>query len=243
MKQLTYLLIFISMVLSINANSKYDDVWYDQPIKFNSRYVKNPEQVIVDALNERGWEIKDKTESKITAWLNNYKGYELLLDIQYSDSEISFKHISFEKLNCRKGRHCKADEGEYNKWRLYLRKSIAMNIHKLAIFEILKDTDFEEKWIKIIHSEDSKEKSRVAIQMMDYNFYPKKVLVALSEELESNYKKVMNGDDVLASAWMAKAITRSQDKSFRDLIFKIQKETPNPKLKRYVTNYIKENNW
>lgn len=213
---------------------------YDLPISYNKRYVKNPENVIIKSLLDRGWEVKEKHPGKIIGWLNNYKGNEIILDISFDDSKISFKHISSRRF-CGKN-NCKIKPKHYNMWRLYLRKSIALNIHTLAINELLKIASIKEQWLNVLKSGNIKEKIKFARNIIDIGLFNSDALDIIEAEVRQGYMKAdMTGNQVQQYAFYCKVLARTQKAKYLSLLQDVEKNAASRKLKKYLTNYIKNN--
>ncbi len=217
---------------------------YDVPLKFNQRYVTSPEKVIIDSLLDRGWEVKNQKPGTVTGWLNDYKDYEIILDINYDDSEISFKHISAKKLRCGNNRstNCKVQDKHYNKWRLYLRKSIALNIHTLAISELLAIPSIKNNWLASLKEGSIKEKIKFARNIIDIELFDKDALNIIEEEIIKGYKKTdMSGNEVQLYAFYCKVLARTADSKYLALLTEVKDNTVNRKLKNYVDGYLTRN--
>lgn len=212
--------------------------WYDDPITYNKRYIPDVEQVIVESLLQRDWEVKQKSPGKVTAWLNNYKGYELVLDILHDDSIISFEHISYKKVDCK--RSCKANKKYYDKWRLYLRKNIALNIHKYAMSELLQTENILAKWINTITNGSTQEKTKLARNIIDIEYFEENTLNAIEQDIKnSNYKNPSRGDGVQQLAFYCKALAYSKNKKYLPLLMDVRDNTSSKKLERYIEGYLK----
>lgn len=212
---------------------------YDEPIKFNSRYVTAPEKVIIDSLIGRGWEIKSQRPGSVTGWLNNYKDYDIVLEVNYAESQISFKHISAKKLNCS---NCNALDKHYDKWRLYLRKSIALNIHTLAINELLAISSIKKDWLSVLEKGSVQEKTKFARNIIDIELFDNEALDIIEKEVIKGYKKEnMTGHEVQLYAFYCKALARTTNSKYAGLLTEVKNNAGNRKLKKYVTGYLAQN--
>ena len=215
--------------------------WYEEPITYNKRYVPDVEQVIFESLAQRNWEVKQTSPGKVTAWLNNYKGYELVLDILHDDSSISFEHISYKRIDC-KGR-CKAKQKYYDKWRLYLRKNIALNIHKYAMSELLQNEKILAQWMNTITNGSTQEKTKLARNIIDIEYFEENTLNAIEQEIRnSNYKNPSSGDVVQQLAFYCKALAYSKNEKYQPLLVEVRDNTSSEKLKRYIEVYFEHIN-
>lgn len=229
----TLLLTFIFIPFSFAGKSS----WYEEPISYNKRYVPNVEQVIAESLIQRNWEVKQKSPGKVTGWLNNYKGYELVLDILYDDSSISFKHVSYKKVDCK--RNCKAEQKYYDKWRLYLRKNIALSLHKYAMSELLQNETIQTKWMNTITNGSTQEKTKLARNIIDIEYFEENTLNAIEQTIKnSNYKNPKKSDDVQQLAFYCKALAYSKIKKYHPILEDVRDSTSSKKLKRYIEVYF-----
>jgi hypothetical protein len=225
-------LCFIPICFAGNAS------WYSDPITYNKRYIINVEQVILESMTQFDWQVKQRSPGKITAWLNNYKGYELILDIVYDDTSISFKHVGYKKVDCRKS--CgKAETKYYDKWRLYLRRNIALNIHKYALSELFQNKNIWVKWMNTINKGTYKEQIKLARNIIDIQYYEDNTLQAIEQAIKnSNYKNPAKGDQVQQLAFYCKALAYSKDKKYHPILEQVRDGTSSKKLRRYIEVYF-----
>ena len=214
--------------------------WYDEPLKYNNSYINDVEQVILAALHQRQWDVKEKSSGSILAWLDDYKGYELILEITYSDSLISFKQKSYRKVDCTK--RCTARQKYADKWRLYLRKSIAMNIHTLAMDNLLKNDEIRVSWLDILKNGSIENKIKFARNIIDLNYYNEDVLTELSAQVSANYLNThFSSAEVQQYAFFCKALTLSRQVQYKTLLRAVRDNTNDRKLSNYVRGYLKMN--
>jgi hypothetical protein len=227
--------------LCFNTQAHAENKIYDHPVKFNPRYVTSPEDVILKSLDSRGWQVKAKHPGKITGWLNNYKDYEIILDIFYNNTEISFEHVSAKKLNCKRS-HCKVNPKHYDKWRLYLRKSIALTIHTLAINELLEKPSIKAGWLSTLKNGSVKEKIQFARNIIDIELFNQEALAVIEQEIIQGYKIAkMTGDQVQQYAFYCKVLARSKKPEYIELLETVRDNTPSKKLRKYVKGYLVTN--
>ena len=235
----------ISLLLWTASSAALEPVKsYDLPINYNQRYVKDPHALIVKSLKSREWEIKDSQPGKITGWLNNYKDHEIVLAIHYNDSQISFEPISAKKLNCSKKRRkkCRFLDKHYTKWRLYLRKSIALNIHTLAIEELLNQKPIRDSWLKVLESGSIDEKTKLARNIIDLELFNPYALEVITREIEnlSTVKKI-TASLVQQYAFYCKVLARTKDPKYIPLLKEVVATVPSRKIRNYVKDYLKAN--
>ena len=239
--KLRTLVILFFVGLTFNTSVFSQENSYDIPIKFNSRYITNPEEVIVDSLLQRGWEIKDRQAGKITGWLNNFQGNEIILDISYDGNLISFKHVRSRKTNCKSG-SCQINRGNYDRWRLYLRKSIALKIHTLAINELLDKPSIKKSWLTTLRTGSVKEKIKFARNIIDLELFNTDALEIMAEEVAKGYQQSnMTGHQIQQYAFYCKALARTKQAKYFLLLKEVKKNASAKKLKTYVKGYLKSN--
>lgn len=227
-------------VFSFSSSLSAIEQSYDIPIKFNMQYVTNPEKLIIDSLSTRGWQVKDNRPGQIIGWLNDYKGYEIILAINYDKSQISFKKISSEKLGCSGSKKkCKVESKHYNRWRLYLRKTIALNIHTLAIIDLLKTPSIKNQWLSSLKEGSVKQKIKFARNMIDIQLFDRDALEIIKTEIMNGYKKSkMTADEIQQYAFYCKVLASTQDPHYLSLLTEVSHNSPIRKLKRYVKGYL-----
>lgn len=232
----TFFFIFMSQFSLAEGKVKS----YDIPINFNNRYVTDPEQLIVKSLTSREWEIKSSEPGKIVGWLNDYKDHEIVLAIHYDDSQISFEPISSKKLRCRK--RCKVADKHYDKWRLYLRKSIALNIHTLAIKELLDQKEIRDSWFSAFKTGNVNEKIRLARNIIDLELFNPYALEVIEKEINKSFELgKLNKSQVQQYAFYCKALARTKDPKYLPILKKVATESRSGNLQRYVEKYLKTN--
>lgn len=216
--------------------------WFDEPIKTDQAYVNDIEVVILESLEQRGWEVKSKTPSKVTAWLNDYKGYELVLEIIYNNSQIEFNQLSFTKVNCipEDSLDCQAEESYSNRWRLYLRKNIAMNIHKRAMDHLLKNKKIHDAWMVKLKTGNSKYKTTLARNLIDIEYYNENVMDEMAIQIKRSYKLRLNKKGIQQYAFYCKLLARSKLQKYKALLTEVRDNANKSQLRRYVRGYLKE---
>lgn len=226
-----------------NSSFSVERSWFDEPIKINQAYITDVEAVILESLNQRGWEVKNKSSSMVTAWLNDYKGYELVLEIKHNKSQISFNQLSFKKIDCkeRSKRRCKASTEYSNKWRLYLRKNIAMNIHKRAMDDLLKNEDIRTTWLANLKTGDVEFKTKLARNLIDIEYFNEFALSEIVSQINENYqRKKLSRDEVQQYAFFCKLLARSKQEKYKALLTEVSTKANSRKLRTYVKGYLKE---
>ncbi|MBQ4835173.1 hypothetical protein [Pseudoalteromonas luteoviolacea] len=116
--------------LNLRSVSGNNYTFYNDPFKL-ADYVKEPKKAAERGINKAQWKIKESGEGFIKAELD-YKGYLLRSMIFYNDKEISFEHVSAERNDCAGKRSCQLKQRHVDRWRLNLRRQIALELTKLA---------------------------------------------------------------------------------------------------------------
>ena len=116
--------LFLIFVLTLPAQSySADNSMYDQPVRIGP-YLKKPVAAILKGMNDHGWVVKSEKPGQIVALLD-YRSREMIVDINYNSTEISFVAVSDRKLNCKgSGDQCRIEDAYYKSWRNNLRGSI-----------------------------------------------------------------------------------------------------------------------
>ncbi|PKI14832.1 hypothetical protein [Colwellia sp. 12G3] len=242
MKYYKTLLLSIFVFFSSNSFST-ERSWFDEPIKINKTYVTDTEAVIIESLKQRGWEVKEKSPTMVTAWLNDYKGYELVLEIKHDKSQISFNQLSYKKVGCdsNSSSRCKASTKYSDKWRLYLRKNIAMNIHKRAMDYLLNDEKIRSTWLDELKTGDVEFKTKLARNLIDIEYFNEYALAEIVEQINANYlRNELSSDEVQQYAFFCKVLARSEQKKYTELLTQVSQKAKSRKLKNYVKGYLIE---
>ncbi|PKG81045.1 hypothetical protein CXF85_19995 [Colwellia sp. 75C3] len=242
MKYYKTLLLSIFVFFSSNAFAT-ERSWFDEPIKINKTYVTDAEAVILESLKQRGWEVKEKSATMVTAWLNDYKGYELVLEIKHDNAQISFKQLSYKKVGCesKSSSRCKASTKYSNKWRLYLRKNIAMNIHKRAMDHLLKNEKIRRTWLEELKTGNIEFKTKLARNLIDIEYFNEYALAEIVEQINANYQRnKLSSDEVQQYAFFCKVLARSKQEKHTELLTQVSQKAKSRKLRNYVKGYLTE---
>jgi hypothetical protein len=233
-------LLLISLFFSHSVFST-ERTWFEEPIKINKTYIKDTEAVILESLKQRGWEVKEQTPTMVTAWLNDYKGYELVLEIKHDKSQISFNQVSYRKLNCNSKRSCKASSDYSNKWRLYLRKNIAMNIHKRTMDSLLNNEKIRHAWLDKLKNSDVEFKTKLARNLIDIEYFNEHALAEVVIQINDNYlRDNLSGNEVQQYAFFCKLLARSKQEQYKKLLSQVSRSAKSRKLRNYVKGYLVE---
>jgi hypothetical protein len=217
--------------------------WFEEPIKVNNTYITDVESVIVESLKQRGWEVKEKSPSVVTAWLNDYKGYELVLEIKHDNTQISFNQLSFKRVDCtsKNKKRCKASTKYSDKWRLYLRKNIAMNIHKRAMDHLLNNEKIRNEWLDKLKTGDVELKTKLARNFIDIEYFNDYALAEIVSQITANYQRnTLSRDEVQQYAFFCKVLARSKQEKYKDLLSQVSRTAKSSKLRNYVKGYLTE---
>jgi len=217
--------------------------WFEEPLKINKTYIADVESVILESLQQRGWEVKEKTPTMVTAWLNDYKGYELVLEIRHDNTQISFNQLSFKKVDCssRNNKRCKASTKYSDKWRLYLRKNIAMNIHKRAMDHLLNDEVIRNEWLDKLKTGDVELKTKLARNLIDIEYFNEYALAEIVSQINANYQRnTLSSDEVQQYAFFCKVLARSKQEQYKGLLSQVSRKAKSRKLRNYVKGYLTE---
>lgn len=114
---------------------------YKDPIGIQP-YVKDPAKVIKDAINLRHWTVKEEKPNVVTIWLENYSGFQVIVDVHYNEKVIWFDLVSHRKLDCKKG-PCPVSEPKLERWRHALRNHILIEINRLLLASNINDVTFD----------------------------------------------------------------------------------------------------
>jgi len=240
MKYYQAILLTISLFFSHGALSA-ERSWFDEPIKINKAYITDVEAVIVESLEQRGWEVKEKSPAMVTAWLNDYKGYELVLEIKHDNTQISFNQLSFKKVDCNSKKRCKASTKYSDKWRLYLRKNIAMNVHKRAMDQLLNNEKIRNAWLDKLKTGDTELKTKLARNFIDIEYFNDYALAEIVSQIDANYqRKNLSGDEVQQYAFFCKVLARSKQEQYKSLLSQVSRKAKSRKLRNYVKGYLTE---
>jgi len=217
--------------------------WFEEPIKINKTYITDVEAVIIESLKQRGWEVKEKSPVMVTAWLNDYKGYELVLEIKHDNTQISFNQLSFKKVDCtsKNKKRCKASTKYSDKWRLYLRKNIAMNIHKRAMDHLLNNEKIRNEWLEQLKTGDVELKTKLARNLIDIEYFNDFALAEIVSQIEANYQRdKLSGDEVQQYAFFCKVLARSKQEKYKGLLSQVSRKAKSRQLRNYVKGYLTE---
>ncbi len=230
---LSVFLFFSSELLSAERS------WFDEPISINQAYITDAEAIILESLKQRGWEVKEKSPIMITAWLNDYKGYELVLEIKHDNSQISFNQLSFKRVDCKSKKRCKASTKYSDKWRLYLRKNLAMNIHKRAMDHLLKDKKIRNAWLDKFKNGDVALKTKLARNLIDIEYFNPNALAEIVSQVDVNYQRNnLSSAEVQQYAFFCKVLARSNQEQYKGLLSQVSKKAKSRKLRNYVKGYL-----
>lgn len=228
--------LFVAIHSSVFATERS---WLDEPIKFNPERVTDSEGAILESMEQRGWQLKAKTPTMITAWLNNYKDHQLILEITHENGQISFNQVSFKKVGCTNPKICKANTKLSDRWRLYLRKNIAMNIHKRAMDDLLKTESIRNEWVEKIRTGSPANKVQLARNMIDIEYFNTYAMAEMESEIKANYqRKKLSSDEVQYYAYFCKVLARSEQDKYKALLTQVSTGAQSKKLRRYVKGYI-----
>ena len=234
-----YQAVLLSLFLFFsNSSFSVERSWFDEPIKVNHTYISDVESVILESLKQRGWEVKEKSAGVVTAWLNDYKGYELVLEIKHTKSLISFNQLSYKKLNCKKS--CKAKTKYSDKWRLYLRKNITMNIHKRTMDHLLSNEGIRKIWLDKLKNGNVADKTKLARNLIDLDYFNEYALAEIVRQITANYERKLSRNEIQQYAFFCKLLARSKQKQFTALLTQVRKYAPSKKLRNYVKGYLIE---
>lgn len=196
--------VVLLLLSAANLAHGYDENLYNSPISFDKKYASSIQTIIQDALKERDWAIKEKSDGVITAWLNDYKGYELILNIEYGETEISFEHVSFKKLSCSS---CVAEDKYYGKWRTNLRRTIAKHLHRATMMELVNDKPSVQKvWLGRLKSSNSKDQIKLARAIIELQFYDEETLNVIEQVIRADNLKSLRSGDIQRIAYYCKAL-------------------------------------
>lgn len=105
---------------------------YEDPVSYPP-FIDDPAAVIKDGMARYDWTIVEQAEQSIRAKLD-YEGHRIVVDISYGDGLITVKDVEHKKIGCEPGSpDCAFDSDLYSRWRLNLRRGIALEIHQLTI--------------------------------------------------------------------------------------------------------------
>ena len=114
---------------------------YKDPISIQP-YVKDPAQIIKNAINQRHWAVKAEKPNVVTIWLENYSGFQVIIDVHYNEKVIWFDLVSHQKLDCKKA-SCPVPESKLTRWRHTLRNHILIELDRLLLTTDISDVKFD----------------------------------------------------------------------------------------------------
>jgi len=237
-----YQAILLSAFLLFSSESFSEErSWFDEPIKINKTYITDTEAVILESLEQRGWEVKKQSPAMVTAWLNDYKGYELVLEIRHDNAQISFNQLSFKRVDCKSKKRCKASTKYSDKWRLYLRKNIAMNIHKRAMDQLLNNEKIRNEWLDKLKTGDVELKTKLARNLIDIEYFNDYALAEIESQIDANYQRdALSSAEVQQYAFFCKVLARSKKAQYKGLLSQVRRKAKSKKLRNYVKGYLTE---
>ena len=232
-------LLFLILVLSassINADD-VDPRWWETPIRYDNERVNDIEKAIIDAFTERDYKIIEKSPGVVVGHLENLKKHTLTLEALYDDSQVKFNMISFERTVCHR-RRCYNNQSKYQDWRFFLRKSVSFHIHKQYLHNALQSKDIEQKWINTLKQGNIDERTAFARTLIDLEYYKDDVLLELQKQIEENYLRRLDGDEIRLYAYYCKALVKSKQEKFLPLLEQVKMNARAKKLKRFVRDYF-----
>ena len=232
-----YIVTTVSSTHAQESRAEYE--WYGQPIKYNSSYIIDVESLILESMADRGWEVKEKNEREIVAWLPDENDTEVIIKIMHDASQISFTAISERRLNCRSGRRCQVSRSDLGKWRHFLRQSMTTNIHRAAMADLLEDAELRRQFLRNLQSQDIKERTALAREIIVEELYAPEILSELVVEIEKSFDEPeLSKQAVQMYAYYCKALALSKDKTYLPLLNKVIAKTNDNKLRDYVEGYL-----
>lgn len=240
MNYYTQILLLTILLFSSNVTSKEHSL-SEKTMMLNSTYISDvvAEIIILKSLKERNWKIKKQSPGKVTAWLDNHRNHELVLEITYEKSEISFKQLSFKKLDCLKRNYCEAEPEYSEQWKTNLRRNIATKIHTLAMKALLENENVTNNWIDYFKTDNIKLKTTLARNMVETDFYDDRVMVEFSQQIKDNFQRKLSPNEVQQYAFFCKVLARSRQEKYRDLLTLVSKKANSLDLKDYAKGYLR----
>ena len=120
---------------AITADLSVDrDSLLQQPIFYGS-YAPEPKLAVLDGMKRYGWSEFEVSGDSLVAQLL-YKGYDIRVNITYGDGKVLLSPISAQRVGCN--RPCSVDKNKRYGWTVNLRKSIAKELHVMAIRDGIK---------------------------------------------------------------------------------------------------------
>ncbi|OUS30877.1 hypothetical protein A9Q99_05040 [Gammaproteobacteria bacterium 45_16_T64] len=227
----------ISPIQAAETQAEYE--WYGQPIKYNSAYITDVESLIVESMNDRGWEIKEKSEKEIVAWLPDESDNEIIIKIMHNASEITFEAVSERRLYCHRGIECGVSRSDLGKVRHFLRQSITANIHRAAMADLLKNSELRKQFLSKLQSKDLGERTKLAREIIVEKLYSPEILSELVAEIQKGFDAPeLSKQAVQMYAYYCKALALSKDKAYLPLLNKVIAKTNDDKLRNYVEGYL-----
>lgn len=105
---------------------------YDDPLHYPD-FVTDPAALIKTGMQRYNWQTIAESDNRIEAELN-YQGYLIGLEISFGNGLISFRELKKVNYDCdTPSAGCNFDDSLYARWRVNLRRSIALEIHQLTI--------------------------------------------------------------------------------------------------------------
>ncbi len=236
MIKLILLLLITVANQSIAKSFNQEEAIYSQPIKFASQNLAKIEEIITRSLHLRSWKVKEKKPNKMIVWLDNYKGYELTIEISYDDSKIYFTPINFKVVDCNR---CKAKKKYYETWRLNLRATLASELHKEAMIESLTNPSIRKKWLEKFRTGNEDQKLRSVRYIIELELFDESVLEVIADEVDKNHTRKLSSDETQIYAFYCKALALSKVQQYKTLLVKVKENTPTKKLRSYVKGYLK----
>ncbi len=231
---------FISVADDSGANSDYS--WFEDPLYYSAR-VAEPQKAIVKALQTRKWQIESIENNLVVALLDGYKGAYIKLHIAYQDGRITIQTIEKRNANCESAdsRRCKVDLDNYQRWRLYLRKSIAMELHRVELHDYYQASNATQQWVSSFNQYDREQRIEVARQIVETEWFDETLLDVFADFAQKNYPNVPAKNSRDASSeivFVCKALARSKNPKYKPLLIEISQKAKSRYIKKYMVKYL-----
>jgi len=130
-----FISLFISFGVAATDLAVDREVLLQKPIQYGD-YITAPKIAVLKGMKRYSWtELEEGTGNSLIAQLL-YKGYDIRVNITYANGQVLLSPVLAQRVNC--SRSCRVNENSRYGWTVNLRKSIAKELHVLAIRSAIK---------------------------------------------------------------------------------------------------------
>ncbi|CAA0101555.1 Uncharacterised protein [BD1-7 clade bacterium] len=137
-----YKAVFVVLALlchSVLADDALDRFGHAYPLPYSD--YASADAVIKDVILNSHWRIVSEKPNVLRVMLSNYKGYDLVSDLKYTDNEITVNLVSHKRVDCQKqADKCGVPQKYLQRWLMTLRQRTALKLQHLAIIDAKQKT-------------------------------------------------------------------------------------------------------